>query len=65
MVLKSALSLANLSFARSFSCMRTSTACWEQTMRETIKDPQYRALKDPRDRKAAFEKYAVEASAFS
>ncbi|KAL4935451.1 hypothetical protein BDV06DRAFT_206989 [Aspergillus oleicola] len=33
---------------------------WEQTMRETIKDPQYRALKDPRDRKAAFEKYAVE-----
>lgn len=33
---------------------------WEQTMRVTIKDPQYRALKDPRDRKAAFEKYAVE-----
>lgn len=33
---------------------------WEQTMRETIKDAQYRALKDPRDRKAAFEKYAVE-----
>ncbi|KAJ5243129.1 uncharacterized protein N7469_001456 [Penicillium citrinum] len=33
---------------------------WEQTMRETIKDPQYRSLKDPRDRKAAFEKYAVE-----
>ncbi|KAL4969104.1 snoRNA-splicing protein PRP40 [Aspergillus stella-maris] len=33
---------------------------WEQAMRETIKDPQYRALKDPRDRKAAFEKYAVE-----
>ncbi|KAJ5620572.1 hypothetical protein N7510_004556 [Penicillium lagena] len=33
---------------------------WEQTMRETIKDPQYRALRDPRDRKAAFEKYAVE-----
>ncbi|OJI97515.1 hypothetical protein ASPVEDRAFT_119203 [Aspergillus versicolor CBS 583.65] len=33
---------------------------WEQTMRETIKDSQYRALKDPRDRKAAFEKYAVE-----
>jgi pre-mRNA-processing factor 40 len=29
-------------------------------MRATIKDPQYRALKDPRDRKAAFEKYAVE-----
>ena len=33
---------------------------WEQTMRTTIKDPQYRALKDPKDRKAAFEKYAVE-----
>ncbi|CAG8384673.1 unnamed protein product [Penicillium salamii] len=33
---------------------------WEQTMRATIKDPQFRALKDPRDRKAAFEKYAVD-----
>ena len=33
---------------------------WEQTMRATIRDPQYRALKDPKDRKAAFEKYAVE-----
>ncbi|KAK4695559.1 pre-mRNA-processing factor 40, partial [Lecanoromycetidae sp. Uapishka_2] len=33
---------------------------WEQTMRATIKDSQYRALKDPKDRKAAFEKYAVE-----
>ena len=32
---------------------------WEQTMRAIIKDPQYRALKDPRDRKSAFEKYAV------
>jgi pre-mRNA-processing factor 40 len=29
-------------------------------MRSIIKDPQYRALKDPKDRKAAFEKYAVE-----
>ena len=29
-------------------------------MRATIKDPQYRALKDPKDRKAAFEKYAME-----
>lgn len=29
-------------------------------MRATIKDPQYRALKDPKDRKAAFEKYAIE-----
>ncbi|KAI9886448.1 MAG: hypothetical protein M1823_001766 [Watsoniomyces obsoletus] len=34
---------------------------WEQTMRAVIKDPQYRALKDPKDRKSAFEKYAVEA----
>lgn len=33
---------------------------WEQTLRAIIKDSQYRALKDPRDRKAAFEKYAVE-----
>ena len=29
-------------------------------MRAIIKDPQYRALKDPKDRKAAFEKYAIE-----
>ncbi|KAI9816400.1 MAG: hypothetical protein M1832_005067 [Thelocarpon impressellum] len=33
---------------------------WDQTMRTVIKDPQYRALKDPKDRKAAFEKYTVE-----
>lgn len=33
---------------------------WEQTMKATIRDPQYRALKDPKDRKVAFEKYAVE-----
>lgn len=30
---------------------------WEQTIRAIIKDPQFRAIKDPRDRKAAFEKY--------
>lgn len=30
---------------------------WEQAMRATIKDPQYRAIKDPKDRKAAFEQY--------
>ena len=35
-------------------------ATWEQTLKSIIKDPQYRALKDPKDRKAAFEKYAVE-----
>lgn len=33
---------------------------WEQAMRATIKDPQYRAVKDPKDRRAAFEKYIVE-----
>lgn len=33
---------------------------WEQAMRAIIKDPQYRALKDPKDRKAAFEKFTVE-----
>lgn len=33
---------------------------WEQAMRATIKDPQYRALKDPKDRKTTFEKYAAE-----
>jgi pre-mRNA-processing factor 40 len=33
---------------------------WEQTMRAVIKEPQYRALKDPKDRKATFERYAVE-----
>lgn len=36
---------------------------WEQAMRATIRDPQYRALKDPRDRKAAFEKYIAEVRA--
>lgn len=30
---------------------------WEQTIRAIVKDPQFRAIKDPRDRKAAFEKY--------
>lgn len=34
---------------------------WEQTMRAIIKDPQYRSLKDPKERKGAFEKYVVEA----
>ena len=29
-------------------------------MRATVKDPQFRAVKDPRDRKAAFEKYVNE-----
>ena len=33
---------------------------WEKTMRAIIREPQYRALKDPKDRKAAFEKYIVE-----
>ncbi|KAK2742577.1 hypothetical protein FQN57_005203 [Myotisia sp. PD_48] len=33
---------------------------WEQVMRAVIMDPQYRSLKDARERKAAFEKYAIE-----
>ncbi|KAJ8133374.1 hypothetical protein O1611_g247 [Lasiodiplodia mahajangana] len=30
---------------------------WEQAMRAMIKDPHFRAIKDPKDRKAAFENY--------
>lgn len=30
---------------------------WEQAIRATIRDPQFRAIKDPKDRKQAFEKY--------
>jgi len=30
---------------------------WEQTLRVIVRDPQFRAIKDPRDRKATFEKY--------
>lgn len=30
---------------------------WEQAIRATARDPQFRALKDPKDRKAAFDKY--------
>ncbi|KAJ4295861.1 U1 snRNP protein [Collariella sp. IMI 366227] len=30
---------------------------WEQAIRAIVKDPQFRAIKDPRERKAAFEKY--------
>lgn len=30
---------------------------WEQALRAIVKDPQYRAIKDPKERKAAFEKY--------
>lgn len=37
-----------------------STWSWEQAMKAIIKDPQYRALKDPKERKAAFEKYVIE-----
>ncbi|TAQ88502.1 hypothetical protein B7494_g3198 [Chlorociboria aeruginascens] len=33
---------------------------WDKAMRHIIKDTQYRALKDPKDRKAAFEKYVVD-----
>ena len=30
---------------------------WEQAIKATARDPQFRAIKDPKDRKAAFEKY--------
>lgn len=30
---------------------------WEQTIRATARDPQFRSIKDPKDRKAAFQKY--------
>ncbi|KAH6606545.1 hypothetical protein Trco_005698 [Trichoderma cornu-damae] len=30
---------------------------WEQTIRTIARDPQFRAIKDPKDRKEAFEKY--------
>lgn len=30
---------------------------WEQALRAIVTDPQYRAIKDPRERKVAFEKY--------
>lgn len=33
---------------------------WIQTMKATAKDPQYRAIKDPKDRKAAWERYIAE-----
>ncbi|CAI4216266.1 unnamed protein product [Parascedosporium putredinis] len=31
---------------------------WEQTVRTTVKDPQHRAIKDARERKAVFEKFS-------
>jgi len=33
---------------------------WPQAMRAVVKDPQYRAIKDPKDRQTAFEKYVAE-----
>ena len=33
---------------------------WEDTIRAAIRDPQYRALNDPRERRLAWEKYVVE-----
>jgi pre-mRNA-processing factor 40 len=33
---------------------------WERTMKAIIKDPQYRSLKDPKERKVAFEKLIIE-----
>lgn len=34
---------------------------WEQAVRATARDPQFRAIKDAKDRKAAFEKYCEDA----
>ncbi|KAI9728650.1 MAG: hypothetical protein M1828_002756 [Chrysothrix sp. TS-e1954] len=36
---------------------------WEQTIKAVIRDPQYRSLKDPKERRTAFEKFQVEARA--
>lgn len=33
---------------------------WEQTIRACVKDPQYRAIKDPKDRRASFERYVAD-----
>ena len=33
---------------------------WEQTVRATVKDVQFRAIKDPKERKDAFEKYCID-----
>ena len=38
----------------------TPTWTWEQTMRETITEPYYKALKTLAERKAAFEKFVAE-----
>lgn len=39
----------------------TTSWTWEQVMRETITEPLYKALKTLAERKAAFEKYLVQA----
>ena len=36
---------------------------WEDALREVVREKEYRALKDPKERKQAFEKYCVEARA--
>ncbi|KAF2667525.1 hypothetical protein BT63DRAFT_389325 [Microthyrium microscopicum] len=36
---------------------------WEQAMKATVRDSQYRSIKDPKDRKAAFEKYIADVRA--
>lgn len=35
-------------------------ATWESALRDIVRDREYRALKDPKERTAAFEKYCVE-----
>ena len=34
---------------------------WQDAMKVAISDPQYRAIEDPKDRKAAYEKFIIEA----
>ncbi|KAF2401220.1 putative formin binding protein [Trichodelitschia bisporula] len=36
---------------------------WEKTVRTVARDPQYRAIRDPKGRKAAFEKYVADVRA--
>lgn len=38
----------------------TPDSLWDDSLKVIIKDPEYRALKDPKDRRAAFERFKVE-----
>ncbi|KAK4902044.1 U1 snRNP protein [Elasticomyces elasticus] len=41
----------------------TANAKWEETLRTVIREREFRSLKDPRERREAFEKYRVEVRA--